>query len=123
MDIIARKAVISVARGCGFGALAIFCLMVGLLGEPAVALRAGGYSMLLMAFILLLKGWRAGEKPYKRTELWLLLEPAERPQTAIAQQVVGAILRETFLRFAFRAAAVAVALLMLSIVLAVVRSA
>jgi hypothetical protein len=105
----------SVARGCGFGLLAIATLMVGLSGEFAIALRAGGYLCLVMCLVLISLAWRAPGAPYKRTELWIMLEPEERPHAAIAQQVIGSLLRDIYLRFALRAAVLSASLLVMAV--------
>ncbi len=122
MDRFEYLARVSVARACGFGSVAILTLMVGLSDRMHVALKAGGYATLLMAAILVLKAWRAGEKPYKRTELWLMLEPTERPRASVAQRVLGGVLRDAFLLFAYRSTAVAVVFLVGSVLLAMIRS-
>lgn len=105
----------SVARGCGFAMLAIATFMIGLSAEFALALRAGGYSCLLMCLILMVMGWRAESVPYKRTELWLMLEPSERPQPASAQSIISTARREAFLEFALRSAWLAAALLVMAV--------
>ena len=43
----------TVLRACGFGSLAIFCVMIGLSFEPRAAFQAGGMLTLLMAAILM----------------------------------------------------------------------
>lgn len=102
---------ISTARGCGFAGLAILCLMVGLSGNIAATLKAGGYCALLVMTVLLLMAQRAAQKPYKRTEIWLMLNEAERPPEPLAQRLLAGIRRATFLRFAaYHAAAAAVML-------------
>lgn len=95
--------------------LAIATFMTGLSGEFANALRAGGYSCLLMCFTLLMMGWRAQMTPYKSTELWLMLEPSDRPQPAVAQSIIAAARREAFLDFALRSAWLAAALLVMAV--------
>jgi hypothetical protein len=95
---------VSVARGCGFAAIAIFTFVVGLSGEMALALKAGGILSLLTAMVLVLKAALANRRPYKRTELWIMLDPSERPQPAVAQQIIGTVLREAYLYFALHAA-------------------
>ena len=42
----------SVQRACLFGALAVFCMMVGLSFEPRLAFKAGGTATMLMAIVL-----------------------------------------------------------------------
>ena len=102
---------ISTARACGFSGLATLCLMVGLSSSVATTLKAGGYSMLLVACVLVMMAQQAPSRPFKRTELWLMLDDSERPPEALAQQLLGEIRRATFLRFAaYHALAAAVML-------------
>jgi hypothetical protein len=108
---IEHAAHVSVARACGFAALAILTFMVGLSGNLSASLKAGGILSLVTSVILLLKAWHASRRPYKHTELWLMLAPQDRPNSAIAQQIIGTVLRETFLYFALHAAVFAVLLL------------
>ena len=42
----------TVLRACGFGSLAIFCVMIGLSFEPRAAFQAGGFLTTLMTLIL-----------------------------------------------------------------------
>lgn len=108
----------SVARACGFAALAVFCFMVGLSSEAlTMAIQAGGTLALLTCMVLLLKAWRAQSQPYKRTEVWRMLDPDERPPAAIAQKVIGDALRAAYLRFAMHAALLATGFLVLSAML------
>lgn len=118
MDRVERFAEISVARGCAFAGLAIVTMMVGFLATPVTALKFGGIAGLLVAAVLLLKASRAHVKPYYNTELWLMLNPGERPVREIAQQVIGGALKEAYLRFAWRFAIGACGLLVLALLLA-----
>jgi len=108
MEHIRRVAFEIVLRACGFGALAIFCLMFGLSYVPKTAFQAGGFLTMVMCLILVLKAYEAKSKDYRRTELWLCLEKDRRPPAAYAQQVSAMVLRETYLKVALWAAAVAV---------------
>lgn len=101
---IERVAHVSVARACGFGALAIVTFMVGLSADVVNCLKTGGLLSLLMCAVLVLKAWFAGQRNYKHTELWLMLGPQDRPHASIAQQVITNVLRDTFLHFAMHAA-------------------
>ena len=83
---------------------------------PAV-LTDHGPMRVLACLVLLLKAQLAMLRPYKRTEVWLLLKPEERPQAAIAQQIIGTVMRETFLYFALHAGVAAAGCLFLSLVL------
>ncbi|MGB3718125.1 MAG: hypothetical protein DIU63_07490 [Proteobacteria bacterium] len=115
MEKIEQLAHASVARGCGFAMLAIAILMIGLSAQFDVALRAGGLSCLLMCFVLIGMSWRAATTPYKQTELWLMLEPTERPQPTVAQDIISAARQEALLEFALRSAWLALALLSMAL--------
>jgi hypothetical protein len=108
---IEQMAHISVARACGFAALAIVTFMIGLSGDMVSSLKAGGILSLVTTVILLFKAWYAARRPYKHTEVWLMLAPHDRPNSANAQQIIGTVLRETFLYFALHAALAAALLL------------
>jgi hypothetical protein len=112
---------LSVARGCGFAAIGIFTFMVGLADQMAVSLKAGGIFTLGMALVLLVKAWAASSIPHKRTEVWAMMRPDERPAVDVAQQVIGATLRLTYLRFALHAAFAAFGMLAASVVVRVVQ--
>jgi hypothetical protein len=94
----------SVARACGFAALAIVTFMVGMSSDIVNMFKAGGFLSLVVSLILVYKGFRASQRPYKHTEVWLMLAPQDRPHMAIAQQIIGTVLRETFFYFALHAA-------------------
>ncbi|MFC5506521.1 MULTISPECIES: hypothetical protein [Hyphomicrobiales] len=93
-------ALLSVSRGCGFVGLAIICFMIGLAGYPQVAMQTGAVLMMGTAAFLVLKADIAPRKPYKRTEVWVLLPPTERPRAEFAQQLIGGTLQEVYRRFA-----------------------
>jgi hypothetical protein len=119
MKEIENAAYVSVGRACGFAGLAIFCLMFGLSFEPALAARTGGILCAFTAAILALYGMRAPTRPYKRTELWIILDKAKRPPAGIAQQIVGQALRETYLWFARQSAVISAVMLVSAFVLQV----
>ncbi len=111
MEHIRKLAWLSVARGCGFGVLAIFTSMIGLITTPGVAFDVGGVGFLLMTFILIAKAVRADRLPHRNTEIWLMLEPELRPPPDIASGVITRTRREVMLRFALMSALTAVACL------------
>lgn len=90
----------SVLRACGFGSLAIFCVMVGLSFDARAAFQAGGFLTVLMTLILIYKAWEAPGRSHRRTELWLYLPKEQRPPDHVAQWAVATALRETYLTFA-----------------------
>jgi hypothetical protein len=110
MEHMRRIAYETVLRACGFGSLAIFCVMIGLSFQPRAAFQAGGMLTLLMAAILMLKAYEAPRKNHRRTELWLYLPEEQRPPEAYAQRACSAVLQETYLTFASWAAMLAVAM-------------
>ena len=105
----------TVLRACGFGSLAIFCVMIGLSFEPRAAFQAGGFLTTLMAGILLFKAREALTKNYRRTEMWLYLEKDVRPPEAYAQWASSVVLRETYLTFAKWTSAVAIVMWVLAL--------
>jgi hypothetical protein len=112
-----KAAFVSVARGCGFGMLAVVCVMVGMSYNPRASFQGGGILTLLMTFVLILKARNALTQNYKRTEMWLILPKDFRPPEQYAQWAASTVLRDAYLTFAQYTALVsigmwAVALLM-----------
>jgi hypothetical protein len=117
MEHMRRVAFAVVLRACGFGALAIFCLMFGMSYVPKTAFQIGGFLTLLMSAILVLKAYEANTKDYRRTELWLCLQKDQRPPAAYAQWASATVLRETYLRIALWASMVAIGLWSIALIL------
>ena len=115
MDAIENAAFASVGRAAGFAGLAIFTLMMGLSFDPPLATRTGGLFGFGEAVGLLLYGWFAVHRPYKRTEAWIILNDEHRPPAPVAQKIIGRTLRETAYWFAGRAACVSSFLLVSSV--------
>lgn len=106
-----KLAVLSVARGVAFAALAILCTMIGFAGHLPAFLKAGGLGFLLVAAVLILKAQAAPRTAYKRTELWLMLADDERPSSEAAQHLIAAARQHALYRFAHIAAVAAAAFL------------
>jgi hypothetical protein len=119
MGHIERLTWISVARGCGFGALAIFTLMVGFIATPATAFEAGGFGFLMMAAILWLKARNVDAVPYRKTEVWVMLDEPLRPPAAVAATLIAGVRREVMLHAARYSAFAAIGCLALALVLLV----
>lgn len=117
MDHIRKLAWVSIARGCAFGALAIFTTMTGLITTPGIALDAGGIGFLLMSFILIVKASRSDVLSHHRTEVWLMLEPERRPPPEIAPVMITRVRREVILIFAHFSAMAAFSCLVLAAIL------
>ena len=115
MEHMRRIAYETVLRACGFASLAIFCVMIGMSFMPRLAFQAGGILTIIMSFVLIMKAFEARTKDYRRTEMWLYLEPSERPPAAYAQWASATVLRETYLTFSFWTSAVAIAMWVLAL--------
>jgi hypothetical protein len=100
MESMRRIAYEVVLRACGFGSLAIFCIMIGMSFDPLMAFKAGGFLTTVMTGILVFKAYEARTKPHRRTEMWLYLPKEERPHEAYAQWACATVLWETYLTFA-----------------------
>ncbi len=75
-------------------------MMIGLIGWPDVALRAGAILFLLTAALLILRAVQAPNRSYRQTEVWTLLgKRHDLPETR-AQTVFGEVLRRAYLKFA-----------------------
>jgi hypothetical protein len=105
----------TVLRACGFGSLAIFCVMIGLSFEPRLAFQAGGFLSMLMTVILLFKAREALTKHYRKTEMWLYLPKEQRPPEAYAQWASSTVLKETYLTFAYWTAAISIVMWVLTL--------
>ena len=116
MDMIDTLARVSVGRACGFGLLAIVCTMTGLAGTPAVALKAGGLLCLLTAAICIVRAQGAPRRPYKHTEVWLMLDEGRRPPAEVAQRLIAQALVHALHTFALKFATLAALLLGLAVV-------
>ena len=110
METMRRIAFETVLRACGFGLLAIFCIMIGLSFNPRAAFQAGGILTTVMALILILKAREALTKDYRRTEMWLYLPKDFRPPEAYAQWASATVLRDTYLTFAMWSSLIAIAM-------------
>jgi hypothetical protein len=112
-----RAAEQSVARGVGFSALAVALVVAGLAGYPQLALRSGAALTLLLWAVLRLKALRARRHPYKRTEVWLLLDPRPDWPGEVAQRLIGEALQRVLERYARYVLAVALGLWLASLAL------
>lgn len=120
MEHMRRIAYETVLRACGFGSLAIFCVMVGMSFHPRLAFQAGGFLTMIMAVILIFKAREALTKDYRRTEMWLYIEKDFRPPEAYAQWASATVLRDTYLTFALWTAAISIAMWAIALILSVV---
>lgn len=100
MERIESAAEISIGRAVGFGTLAIATVMLALVFEPTLALKAGGTMTLLMAAVLQFKALEARSKPYRSTEVWLILDRRLDVPDDQAQRIVGTVLQTAYGRYA-----------------------
>ncbi len=117
MERVSQLALLSVSRGVGFAALAIGTLMVGLSSDLLTCLRAGGILTLITSTLLFMFGLQAPSRNYKQTEVWIMLNPDERPSAAVAQNMIGDALKRTYLNFALHSSLIAGGLLFLSLLI------
>ncbi len=117
MEAIEHAAFVSVGRAFGFTGLAIVCIVFSFSFAPPLAALIGGLLCMLAAAMFSLYGVTAPRRPYKRTETWLILPRDHRPPAAVAQKLIGGVLRETYLRFARDAMLFAVGLLIFALLL------
>jgi hypothetical protein len=110
-------AVHSVGRGCFFAALAIWCVMIGLIAEPLQSLKSGAILTMMVVCVLLLKAEWVIRHSYKKTEVWILLDRRIDLSPEVAQRIITVTLREVYLRYALYAAVVAIAFWLLALLL------
>lgn len=110
MELMRQVAYETVLRACGFGTLAIFCVMVGMSFDPRLAFQAGGTLTTMMALILIYKAREALTKDYRKTEMWLYIPKDFRPPEAYAQWASATVLRDTYLTFAMWTSIIAIAM-------------
>jgi hypothetical protein len=116
MEHMRRIAYETVLRACGFGSLAIFCVMIGMSFNPRLAFQTGGFLTTIMAFVLILKSREALTKDYRKTEMWLYLDKDFRPPEAYAQWASATILRDTYLTFALWTSLISITMWALALV-------
>lgn len=102
-----QLAVHSVGRGCFFAALAVWCVMVGLIAEPFQSIKSGAILTMIIVCVLLIKAEWVTRHSYKKTEVWILLDRQIDLSPEVAQRVITVTLREIYLRYALYAALVA----------------
>jgi hypothetical protein len=111
----------SVLRGCGFGGLTIFCMLIGLSHDAVAMFRGGGILTTLMACVLALKAFNASTRSYRTTEMWLYVKQEDRPPPAYAQMMVGTVLREAYGRAAMFTMLFSIAFWALALLLSLAR--
>jgi hypothetical protein len=108
--LIRATAQMSVSRACMFGALGIWTLSFGFITWPVVALRMAAILTSLAVAILFYKAVQAPGRPYRRTEVWIMLRETLDLPEAMLQTLISAALGEIFRRYSIYGAAVAAGL-------------
>lgn len=116
---IENAAYVSVGRACGFAGLAIFCLVIGLSFDARLAALVGSMLSIMLCLVLLAFARRAPYRDYKSTEIWLILQPGDRPQADVAQRLIGGTLRNVYLWFAQQTAVITIVFSVSAVVLQV----
>lgn len=97
----------SIRRGLGFAVLAVWTVMVGMSADLLLAVKAGALLITAAWAVLLIMAWRAPRRPYKRTEVWLMLEKRHDLPEERAQDVIGGVLKDRYVWHASATAGVA----------------
>ena len=108
MEEMRKAAFTSVARGCGFALLGVFCVMVGFSYDIRLMFQTGGMLSMIAVLVLVFKGRRALTSDYKHTEMWLMLPDDFRPPEAYAKWAAATVLRDAYFTFAQYTAAISV---------------
>ena len=117
MEEMQKAAHLSVARGCGFGMLAVICVMVGMSYNPRAMFQGGGILTLMMTLILILNARKALTKDYKRTEMWLILPENFRPPERYAQWATATVMRDAYFTFAQYTAVISIAMWIIALII------
>lgn len=108
MDRIRRLANLSVARGCAFALTGISVFVLGLSGEPSLAIRSAAILLTLLAVVLWHRGRFADDVHYRRREVWLLMGRSHDLPEDRLHRVISGVMREVYLTYARRIGAPAV---------------
>jgi hypothetical protein len=117
MEEMRKAAFTSVARGCGFGLLGIFCVMVGFSYDVRLMFQTGGMLTMIAVLVLALKARFALSKNYKHTEMWLMLPDDFRPPEAYAQWAAATVLRDAYFTFAQYTAGISVVMWSMALIM------
>lgn len=100
---IEQLASLSIARGVGFAALAIVTGMVGMSSQLPAAFKFGGLAFLLTAIVLLIRDRAYSPEQFKRTEIWIMMSPDERPPLELARVLIMSARHDAMTLWAYRA--------------------
>jgi hypothetical protein len=115
MEQLKSLAKLSVGRACFFAGLGILTAMVGFITDPMNAMRIGAALVSITACVLLIKAHNAPRRPFRQTELWLMLDSKIQMADERAQRLIGGVLAETYDRYARYAMGIAVVLWIIAV--------
>jgi hypothetical protein len=105
-----RFAFAAAARDAGFVALAAATLMLAFSFAPALSLSIGANIALAFAIFMILRAVCLHSDGIERTEVWLILQPQERPAGDVGRRLARDELQDVLLRFARASAGAAIVL-------------
>lgn len=105
-----QAADLSIRRGIGFAYIGIGTAMAGMAFDGYLAVKTGAILSMIVVAVLVTKALRAPGRPYKRTELWIVVDKNHGLPEDRAQDVIGHLLRVRYLWHAQLVAGAAVAL-------------
>ncbi len=88
---------LTIRRAIGFAYIAIGTTMAGMAFDGYLAVKTGAILSTVVAAVLGLKALRAPRRPYKHTELWIVVDKDHGLPEERAQDVIGHVLRERYL--------------------------
>lgn len=100
MERIEEMAELSIRRGLSFVLLAVSTLMVGLSATPDLSFQSGGCLLGLCSAAMAYRALSAGNFPYQRTEIWLLMKDASALPPDRLQRAIAEIRRRLYARYA-----------------------
>jgi hypothetical protein len=100
MDPVRYLALVSVGRACAFAGLGIMTFMVGLSYDPLLCARSGAILVSILFVVLRYRAMRADRINHRRCEVWVMLQPSEKPPQDHAARLIRNAYRHALLRFA-----------------------
>lgn len=96
-EIIAEKVDYCIRRGIFFSLLGIWVVMFGMSFDGLLAIKSGAILVTLLAIVLLLRAYNADRTPWRRTEVFTLLDADLGLPDARAAEILMRLRRERLL--------------------------
>lgn len=119
MEKIRQIAMLCVGRAVFFGGFAISLVMISFSFDLRLALRVGAILTLAMAALLLWFAFTAQRREPRKTEVWMVLPEAERPENEHARRAFRQVMHEVHAHYARNAFVFSISFFALSLVLQV----